>query len=146
MIYYIIPFSNAGELKFNMDSSEIIKLLGKNYESTVLKYSSPGIQFYFSEYALKILFDASDKVEGIFFYKENFQTIIWNEKNLFHLKYFELRDIFKNCQILEDSETLIILDFGLTFYFNEDKEESPFPEEVGLFREDLKNTYIDLYK
>lgn len=145
--YNIIPFKSAGKIRFNMQIKDVVNLLGNKHDITELDFY-PGKQFYFSELALKILFDKEEKVKGIYFYNESpeFHKILYEGDNLFELNYSNIKKNFNNYQCLEDSESLVILDLGLTFYFQEEKTDDPFPEEVGIFRSDLKSFYSKSYK
>lgn len=144
MDYIINSFKNVGELNFSMTSSELINLLGRNYSETDLP-SSKSKQFYYPDLAIKIQIDSSDRLKSVFFYKEDFNRIIWNEENFFQVRYLDIKEKFKDFFFLEDTESLIIIDLGFTFFFDKDKKSNPFPEEVGFFREDLKDRYIHLY-
>jgi hypothetical protein len=146
MNYTIKPFDQFGLLKLNHNSESVIQLLGTEYNLTDLS-PYPGFQFFYPALSLKIAFDKNKTVEGIFIYYENpeFHKVFLFDKSLFEMSYLSIKKEFETHKMLEDLETIVLIELGITIYFKDEKESNPHPEEIGLFRKDLKNEYLRLY-
>jgi len=146
MIYNIQPFNSLGELKLGSTLQDVVAILGLDYISIELT-PYPGSQSYFNRHSIKIIFDKMQRAEGIFIYFENstFHQVLLLNNSLFEMRYFSIKEKYRNYEMLEDNETIVFIDLGVTIHFNEEKEDNPYPDEVGIFSKELQEEYRRLY-
>ena len=141
--FAIYPYKKAGNLLLGQNKSEVHSLLNKKFDTLATETKFKAVEYY-HEASIQIEYDENNRV--IFIGLSNPIDPIYNDIHLLSLTKRRILQYFggNDKRIYQEPNSLIFLDQGLCFYFN-DLSDNSIPEQIAIFTKGYYDAILNLY-
>jgi hypothetical protein len=139
----VVPYSHIGKASLEKPPSELRSVFSNDYSTQITKPLKRTTD-YFLDASIQVEYDEAN--ESAFIGASQPNAPLYNHINLIDLSLEEIKNRFGTIDnnIYTEPNSILFLDTGLCFYFEEMENESK-PQQIGIFKKGYYNFILHLY-
>lgn len=140
----VVPYNHMGKASLQKSPTELRSAFANDYSTQVAK-SLNRTTDYFLDASIQVEYDEAN--ESAFIGASQPNTPLYNGTNLIEMSLEEIKRRFGtiDSNIYVESNSILFLDTGICFYFDEMENENT-PEQVGIFKKGYYDFILHMYE